>query len=220
MATMPPPPATGQPDSARAWFGSDAGLALLQSEQPTVLRALSERPALPWLWFGPVEQVARVEGRGLRLAADHGGWSGAARCSLPLPLATESVGVVVLQHVIRPGRDGRGLFAECARVLAPGGRLWVFALNPLAPYRWRWRGNGLRASEPLTWRRRMREAGLVPEPVSEGLGPGWKVHVSHEPQDGPGLRAAYAVRAEKRAWPLTPIRQRARLPMPEGIPAA
>ena len=220
MATMPSLSATGQPDSPRAWFRTDAGLALLESEQPAILRALSERPALPWLWLGPVDQVTRIEGNGLHLVAAGDGWSGAAQCGLPLPLANGSIGVVVLQHVATPGRAGRALFAECARVLAPGGRLWVFALNPLAPYRWRWRSAGLGASEPLTWRRRMREAGLAPEPVSQGLGPRWQVRVAHDPQDGPGLRATYAIRAEKRAWPLTPIRQRARLPMPEGIPAA
>lgn len=220
IATMPPDSVPGQPDSACAWFRSDAGLALLESERPTVLRALSERPAMPWLWLAPVEQDGAGSGAGLRLVASAQGWSGAARCRLPLPLASESIGVVVLQHVAAPGRGWREMFEECARVLAPGGRLWVFALNPLAPYRWRWRGTGLGASEPLAWRGRMRAAGLQPEPVSQGLGPGWKVRVAHEPQDGPGMRAAYAIRAEKRAWPLTPVRQRARLPMPEGIPAA
>lgn len=220
MATMPPPSAIGQPDSACAWFESDAGLAVLESEQPAILRALAERPALPWLWLSPIEQVTRVDGDGVRLVAAGKQWSGAARCGLPLPLADESVGVVVLQHVATSGRAGRGLFEECARVLAPGGRLWVFALNPLAPYRLRWRGSGLGASEPLTWRRRLREAGLVPEPVSQGLGPGWRVCVAREPQSGPGMRAAYSIRAEKRAWPLTPVRRRVPLQMPEGIPAA
>ncbi len=217
---MPPSSSPGQPDGARAWFGSDAGLAVLESEQPAVLRALAERPALPWLWLGPVEQVSRVDGRGLRLVASGEGWSGAAACGLPLPLASESIGVVVVQHVASTRPSGRALLAECARVLAPGGRLWLFALNPLAPYRWRWRGSGLGASEPLTWRRRLREAGLAPEPVSQGVGPGWRIGVDHAPQDGPGLRAAYAVRAEKRAWPLTPVRRSAPLRLPEGIPAA
>jgi len=156
---MPPDSATGQADSARAWFRSDAGLALLESERPTVLRALSERPAMPWLWLAPVEQDGTGHGHGLSLTASGQGWSGAARCRLPLPLASESIGVVVLQHVAAPGRSRRELFEECARVLAPGGRLWVFALNPLAPYRWQWRGTGLGASEPLSWRRRLRAAG-------------------------------------------------------------
>src|SRR3546814_2320618 len=48
----------------------------------------------------------------------------AARCRLPLPLASESIGVVVLQHVAATGRSRSELFEECARVLAPGGRLW------------------------------------------------------------------------------------------------
>lgn len=220
MATMPPLSATGQPETPRDWFRTDAGLVLLESERPTLTRALAERPALPWLWLGPVEEVTRVEGDGLHLVASGNGWAGGVRCGLPLPLASESIGVVVLQHVAARGQGGRTLFAECARALAPGGRLWVFALNPLAPYRWHWRDAGLGASEPLTWRRRMREAGLAPEPVSQGLGPRWRVRVAHEPQDGPGVRAAYAIRAEKRAWPLTPVRQRVRLPLPEGIPAA
>jgi SAM-dependent methyltransferase len=220
MATMPLPSPTGQPDSASAWFGSDAGRAVLESEQPLLLRAFAERPSQPWLWLGPVAQELDVEGHGLRLSASGAGWSGSARCGLPLPLANESIGVVVVQHVARARSSADGLLDECARVLVPGGRLWLFALNPLAPYRWRWRGSGLGASEPLTWRRRLRAAGLAAEPVSQGLGPGWQVGVSHDLQNGPGLRAAYLMRAEKRAWPLTPVRRRAPLRLPEGVPAA
>lgn len=218
---MPPSSVSGQPDSAstaHAWFGSDAGLALLDSERPAVLQALAERKAQPWLWLEPVAQQAQAEGRGLRLRSAGGGWNGAARCALPLPLASESVGTVILQHVATTGQPE--LIAECARVLALGGRLWLFALNPLAPYRWRWRGSGLRASEPLTWRRRLRAAGLAPEAVSRGIGPSWQVRVSDALQDGPSLRAAYVIRAERRAFPLTPIRQRAPLRVPEGVPAA
>src|SRR3546814_17439403 len=75
--------------------------------------------------------------------------------SLPLPRASDAIGVVVLQHVAAPGRSRRKLFEECSRVLAPGGRLWVFALNPLAPYRWRWRGNGLGEIGKATCRERV-----------------------------------------------------------------
>ncbi len=158
------------------------------------------------------EAPARPDGRGLRLYAAPDGWRGDARCALPLPLAGESVGMVVLQHVLVPGDAGRALLAECARVLVPGGRLALFALNPLAPYRWRWRGTGLQATEPLVWRRRLREAGLQPEPLSQGLGPGWRLAPTPRVQAGAGLRAAYLLRAEKRAFPLTPVRQRRRVP--------
>ena len=220
MATMPLSSLIGQSDSASAWFGSDAGQALLESEQPAVLRAFAERPAQPWLWLGPVDQALQIEGRGLRLVTANEAWAGAVHCGLPLPLANESIGVVVVQHVAKARSPRHGLLDECARVLAPGGRLWLFALNPLAPYRWRWRGSGLSASEPLTWRRRLRAAGLAPELVSQGIGPSWRVNVIHDLQNGPGLRAAYAIRAEKRAWPLTPVRQRTPLRLPEGVPAA
>jgi SAM-dependent methyltransferase len=220
MATMPLSSTNGQPDSASAWFGSEAGQALLESEHPAILRAFAERPAQPWLWLGPVVQTLEIDSRGLRLVTSDGTWAGAVHCGLPLPLANESVGVVVVQHAAKAKASGSGLLDECARVLAPGGRLWLFALNPLAPYRWRWRGSGFNASEPLTWRRRLRAAGLAPEPVSQGIGPSWQPSVAPDLQNGPGLRAAYILRAEKRAWPLTPVRQRPPLRLPEGVPAA
>jgi len=89
----------------------------------------------------------------------------------------------------------------------------------LAPYRWRWRGQGFAASEPLTWRRRLRAVGLQPDPVSQGLGPTWMVQAAPRRQDGPGLRAAYLVRSEKRTHPLTPVRRRQPLRLPDGLAA-
>lgn len=219
---MPPTSPTGQPDSASTWFGSAAGQVLLDSERPAILQALAERPAQTWLWLAPVAhaQDPGGDGRGLCLALSGNAWAGAVRCRWPLPLASESVGVIVLQHVAVPRNRGREMLSECARVLLPGGRLWLFALNPLAPYRWRWRGSGLVASEPLTWRRSLREAGLAPEPVSQGVGPLWQARAASGLQPGPGLRAAYAIRAGKRVLPLTPTRTRAPLRLPEGVPAA
>ncbi len=188
------------------------------------MRTFIARVGAPaWLWLAPTEAEddAMPPGRGLRLALSEGGWRGGVRCGLPLPLAGESVGSVVLQHVLTGDDSGRELLAECARILVPGGRLALLALNPLSPYRWRWRGSGLRASEPLAWRRRLRAAGLQPDPVSQGIGPGWREAVSPQPQSGAGLRAAYLVLAEKRSLPLTPLRaRRARSVGPAGLPAA
>lgn len=222
MATMPAPSTTGQPAPAAAgWFGSAAGQALLDSEAEVVPSCLNERRGLPWLWLAPGEGRApgRADGRGIRLIAAEDGWIGDVRCGLPFPLAGESIGAVALQHVLTRDDDGRALLEECARVLVPGGRLALFALNPLAPYRWRWRGAGLRASEPLLWRRRLREAGLEPEPLSQGIGPSWRAAPSPRLQQGVGLRAAFLLRAEKRVIPLTPVRQRRPLPAVEGVPA-
>jgi SAM-dependent methyltransferase len=220
MATMPPRSPTGQPAGPSSWFSSGPGQALLDSESESIRTALAERPGQTWLWLAPALQQGDWPGRGMQLEMERGGWKGPIRCALPLPLANESVATVVVQHTGRPGPAGVTLIAECARVLVPGGRLWLYALNPLSPYRWRWQGNGLTATEPMPWRRRLREAGLQPEAVSQGLGPRWRVEVSPRLQQGPGLRAAWLLGAEKRTLPLTPTRNRAALRLAEGVPAA
>lgn len=223
MATMPAPlPARQTGHDVPDWFGSEAGRIVLDSEESVVRDALGDRPGLPWLWCGPVSRAAPDGlGRGLYLSrSGPGRWSGPVACGLPLPLPSESFGAVVLQHVVRPAGDcGPELLEEAARLLVNGARLWLLVLNPLAPYRWRWRGTGLSVSEPLSWRRRLRRAGLVPEPVSQGLGPTWSLQPSAVLQQGPGLRAAYLLRAEKRALPLTPVRQPPALSMVKGAAA-
>ena len=223
MATMPAElPARQTGPDIHDWFRSEAGRAVLGNEEDAVLQALGDRPGLPWLWFGPVPRpVPEGAGRGLYLSPDaDGGWTGPVSCGLPLPLPSEAFGAVILQHVARPRGDrGAALLGEAARLLVNGGRLWLFALNPLAPYRWRWRGSGVGASEPLAWRRRLRQAGLAPEAVSQGLGPAWSLRSVPAPQPGAGLRAAYLLRAEKRALPLTPVRQRRALSMATGATA-
>ena len=57
------------------------------------------------------------------------------------------------------------------------------------------------------------------QPLSQGLGPTWRETVSAAPQQGIGLRAAYLLRAEKRTLPLTPVRQRRRVAVANGVPA-
>lgn len=220
MATMPAPSPTGQPDAASQWFGSAEGLCLLQSEAGVIGHVLGERPALPWLWLAPTPAEPVLEGRGLLLTRHGRHWAGDVRCGLPLPVANGSMGTVVLQHALPRDARGDALLEECARVLAPGGRLCLFALNPLSPYRWRWRAVGLHATEPLSSRRRLRAAGLSPEPLSQGIGPRWRVGQSAELQQGAGLRAAYLLRAEKRRLPLTPVRARNPLALAQGVPAA
>lgn len=202
---MPPIPPNGQPAAGRAWFASAAGQALIESELPLIRRALGERPAPPWLWCAPAPVRVDGCGRGVCLVAGEGGWEGALRCGLPLPFASDSLATVVLQHVPAAVGPIDAVLEECARVLVEGGRLHLLVLNPLSPYRLHWRGTGLGASEPLTWRRRLRRSGLEPEPVSQGIGPAWRARPSDGVRNGPGIGAAYVLRAEKRAIPLTPV---------------
>lgn len=210
-------------DAAKQWFLLPAGQAVLDSEHTVVADALAAHPVvgLPWLWLAPTLTAEIPEGRGLRLMRSGDGWQGAIQCGMPLPLPSESLGAVVLQHVLGDDRDdAAALIEECARVLVPGGRLGLLALNPLSPYRLRWYGSGQSASDPSTWRRLLSEAGLTPEPVAQGVGPQWSPTASPSLQSGPGLRAAYLQRAEKRAFPMTPMRLRKPMALSDGVPAA
>lgn len=196
--------------SARAdWFSQPAGQALLASEAPLVARLLRERPAQPWLWLAPTAQAMPAGvGPGWLLHGGPGDWHGALRCGDHLPLASGSVGTIVLQHL--PGSPARhaALLGACARLLVSGGHLCVLSLNPLSPYRMRWQGRGLDAAEPLVWRRRLRALGLSPEPVSVGVGPVWRMQAVADTAQGAGLRAAWLLFAQKRRIPLTPLRRR------------
>lgn len=204
------------------WYLLAAGLAVLASEQTAVADALAAHPVvgLPWLWLSPVADGEIPDGRGLRLTGSGAGWTGAIACGLPLPLASESLGAIVLQHPCFAGPDERRLLVEeCARLLVPGGRLAVFALNPLSPYRLRLRRGRPCIEDPAAWRRWMGDAGLTPETSAQGIGPQWSPMASPSLQSGPGLRAAYLQRAEKRAIPLTPVRQRKPLALADGVAA-
>lgn len=217
---MPALSPNGQPAAGQEWFASDAGQALVQSEIPLIRRALRDRPAPPWAWFAPCPVEAGDCGRGACLVAGDGAWEGALRCGLPLPFATSALSTVVLQHASAVAGPIDALLDECARVLMDGGRLHLLVLNPLSPYRLRWRGTGLSAGEPLTWRRRLRRVGLEPDPVSRGVGPVWKIQAREETRNGPGLAAAYMLRAEKRVAPLTPAAGKApRVRLQHGLSA-
>lgn len=216
---MPAPFPTRQPASAAAWFAGAAGHALLASEAGAVRDALGERPGQPSLWLAPVPPAGRGSGRCVQISVADDAWGGDVRCAFPLPFCSESLGTVVVQHVGDLPLEASALLEECARVLVPEGRVWLFALNPLTPYRRHWFGEALRTSEPLTWRRRMRAAGLEPEPVTTGLGPRWHVAEVTTRQDGPGLRAAWLMRARKRVAGVVPPTPVAALRWQPGLPA-
>ncbi|QNU15733.1 hypothetical protein [Thermomonas sp. XSG] len=213
-----------QPDpaAAAAWFAGAMGQMLLDSEVDCVAAALRQRPGQAALWLGP-EAASLPDGSEsplpVRLHMGGTAFHGDLRCGLPLPLASDSCAVVIVQHGDASGCDQAALLAECARVLLPGGWLWLLALNPLSPYRLRWRGQGLHAREPVTWRKRLRAAGLAPDSLTQGIGPVWDIAVDARLQDGVGLRAAFLLRAEKRRLPMTPLRKPRPLALQAGAAA-
>lgn len=203
---MPVPTVARQPDAAQRWLASPHGQAVLHSEWPSLHAALAARPGLPWVVFSAVPRPDFIDlPHGLWLCDTGRRWQGEIDCGLPLPLASESVGAIVIQHVECASHPE--WLAECARLLVPGGRLAVFVLNPLSPFRAHWQFEGAHGREPITWRRRLKRAGLVPDPVAQGIGPRWRSRIEATPQLGAGARAAWLLSAEKRQWPLTPRRQ-------------
>ncbi len=199
---------TRQPD-ALAWFGTGRGGPVLASEHARVSQALTSRTPQPWLWISPEGADASLSAgsatRGVHLRARAGSsrLSGHVHCALPLPLPTEAAGVIVLQHVLDAG-DPQPLLQECARVLEPGGRLWLFVLNPLSPYRLRWRRSGLVPRTLGQWRLQLAAAGLTASQHVLHYGPVWR-GLPDAPGRGPApLRAACLLEAEKRVAGLIP----------------
>ena len=199
-----------QPE-ALAWFDSVRGQPLLAAEQALIGAAMASRPAQqPWLWLAPHAPepgAFELPRRTLVLHRQQDRFSGSLRCGLPLPLPNESIGNLVMQHVLDDGSEG--LLDECARVLEPGGRLWLFTLNPWSPYRARWRHSGLAARDPQAWRRTLRVLGLQPRTDAVSyLGPVWRIASDRAAKPTkPGssrLRAVCLLEFEKRSAALIP----------------
>lgn len=209
VANMPPKPFTSQPDPASSWYGTTAGQGLLAVEQAAMARALgiSTAAAPHWLWIGvPGASPPEPDRRGLRLRRGGAGFAGDVRCGLPLPIATESVGIVLLQHVLDTGVDSSALLDECARLLVPGGVLWLAVLNPWSPYRARWSRSGLIARDPGRWQRELRQAGFAVDSLSvQWLGPRWRrAHGDVGVGAVDRLRAGVALTVSKRTYAMIP----------------
>lgn len=174
---------------------------MLQLEHPVALEALRGRPSQPWLWLSPAAGLlparSELQGRGIRLYRRGDGYDGDVRCGLPLPLPVESVQAIVVEHAAQ-GSAGDFL-DECARVLMPGGRLWLFALNPLSPYRLHWARHGVAAIRPDRLRSLAQRAGLQCVGSPRYLGPMWQLG---RVPSGPGRapwRAVCLLELEKRS---------------------
>ncbi|MBB5735958.1 SAM-dependent methyltransferase [Xanthomonas arboricola] len=201
-----------------SWFETGAGRSLLLLERKLALAALQTRPSQPWLWLTPTPELPPrelLQGRGLRLCRSAGRFAGDARCAMPFPLPTESLQAIVVQHAVVGG--AAEFLAECERLLMPGGRLWLFTLNPLSPYRFRWARRGPVALRPDRWRLLAQRAGLQCVETERYLGPVWRTGRAATGTDRTPWRAVYLLEVEKRAAASigpTPIAMPSRWPQP------
>lgn len=171
-------------------------------------RVLAGVPALPWAWVGVTQAIPPDTAlpRGLLLRCRDDGFEGALRCRLPWPLASEAFGAVLLQHALDDEKDPLPLLSECARLLAPGGTLWLAALNPWSPYRGRWLHTGLHGSGPGRWQSHLRRAGFAVDTLNlQWLGPHWRVDRADAGIAAVDrLRAAMGITVGKRVRALIP----------------
>ena len=208
---MPAPVSSRQPGSS-LWFSGHPGQVLLEDERTWLAARLQARPSQPRVWLGPVPSV-RESGsaftRTVHVFPDRVGYSGSIRGSLPLPLASDCMGDVVLQHP--PAQEAGQWLEEGARVLVAGGRVWLCVFNPLSPYRLRGRGSSLRVPLLSHWRTCLQRQGLHIVSV-HCLGPTWRLRACGGQALSPwSLGAACVFEAEKRvgSWvPPAPVQWR------------
>lgn len=185
----------------------ESALAMRELEHCSLFERLSGVPVQPWLWLAPTAQWLPGQlppGRGLRLhpRSDGSGYDGDLRCRLPLPLPAETFAAIVLQHVA--AEQMQALVGECARLLMPGGRLWMTLLNRCSPYRAHWQWQDARPPSAGRCRVQLRGEGLQCLPVHH-LGPLLGRPGAGSGRSLPALRAVCLLAAEKRAAPLTGV---------------
>ena len=197
--------------STSSWFETRAGYILLRAEQAMAHAALQRGIVHPWLWFRVAKQpslMTRPQGRGICFVRQGGRFTGDVRCGMDLPIATESIQSIIIQHSVVCHPDD--LLRECARVLKPGGRIWVFVLNPYSPYRLHWRGLRCTALPAYRWRAVLAQVGLACITAPQYVGPIWQPQRLHPLQCGPGRpwQAACLLVAQKRTLAMTPLIRR------------
>lgn len=112
---------------------------LLVQEWDFVRERASTIPSGPALSLRPTSSAAETKLRShpemIRLQVGEGVLSGDLRCQpSALPFDNDSVQLLVARHVLDLLDPDGGIAGEFARVLAPGGMLFVFGLNMLSPW--------------------------------------------------------------------------------------
>lgn len=154
--------------------------------------------------------------RATRLHVEDDGFGGDLRCANDaLPYEDDAFHFIVVQHAGDALAQPDALVDELARVLAPGGTLLWFGLNPWSPWMlWlHWQGRrGValpHARHADALRRRLHHAQLTPG-VGATIGTCWPTRPARaeHPRLLAPLRCAWMLSASKQRAVLTPLRQR------------
>lgn len=146
----------------------------------------------------------------LQLCRAGTGLAGDVRCADDaLPIATASLSLVYVQHVLESSALATQLMGEVARILAPEGVAIFVVFNPLSPVRLRWWNHGLKVFYPGRVARMLAEHGLEVRTIRP-LGGCWRAprasDVGSDTARSSRLGSSYLLLARKRVHGLTPLR--------------
>ena len=119
------------------WFQSPQGLAVLRAEQALVTPIISRLFGYHILQVGCNNEVSLIEdspvGHKINFVPVHRpGSPHPVANNEELPLANDSIDVVVLHHALDFTDDSHRLLREVTRVLRPGGQMLIIGFNPLS----------------------------------------------------------------------------------------
>ena len=121
------------------WFDSELGQTVLDAEREIVSPHLTRLFGYHILQLGcsPRHSVINESPVGHKIIFDskfRNNGNAAVANNEELPLATDSIDVVVIHHALDFTPDCHKLLREATRVLRPGGKLIVLSFNPLSPW--------------------------------------------------------------------------------------
>ena len=119
------------------WFQSPQGLAVLRAEQALVTPIISRLFGYHILQVGCNNEVSLIEdspvGHKINFVPVYRlGSPQPVANNEELPLANDSIDVVVLHHALDFTDDSHRLLREVTRVLRPGGQMLIVGFNPLS----------------------------------------------------------------------------------------
>jgi len=214
-----------------AWYGSTLGRELAEQEGQCLERMLGDTFGYYLLQVGTCAgfsesiRASRIRQRILLPTGRISEAPGAQVVAAPerLPIAADSVDVVLLPHTLEFAHDARQVLRETERVLIPEGRLVVMGFNALSMWgAWRllrrrqgnvpWCGNFLTPFRIADWLSllgfdvEMQQMMMFRPPWRRALVQQFSFLDSIGRRFWPLLGGVYAIRAVKRVSTLTPLR--------------
>lgn len=198
--------------SAATWFDTADISALCSQEQHQAARDIASAYGQCGLFVRPSAGAAPAPGEHrihqvLNLHRCAKGLAGDICCrDDALPIASETMGLIYVQHALESADDPEAMIGELARVLVPDGTVLFIVFNPYRPFRARWWSRGLRAISATRLSTMVVAQGLEVR-AARPIGAIWRVATTGT-LDAPAsfLAGSYLLLARKRVHGLTPLR--------------